>query len=269
MVCIGCGAVFESHRSDARFCLPCRERREREAANKTRPSQITGRRAEVNCLVCGALFIAKRKDACYCPAHRHRREMGLPLGEGDLLVHRRQQAVCVLCGSVFPSGRRDAKYCDECYGRRRQQQKASDLLTRLDTCPECGGNKNKKAKLCRSCYYKTRTGEKNPNWKGGQTRMDKGYSLIRKPRNGSPYTLEHIAIWEDANGPLPDGWVIHHLNGVKTDNRLENLAAMPRNQHHRAPRQALVPYEDHIRSLEERIRQLEERLRALEAPTRP
>ena len=40
--------------------------------------------------------------------------------------------------------------------------------------------------------------------------------------------LEHRYVWEQANGPIPKGWIIHHINGIKDDNRLENLVALPR-----------------------------------------
>lgn len=33
----------------------------------------------------------------------------------------------------------------------------------------------------------------------------------------------HDWIWEQANGPIPDGFAVHHVNGDKQDNRLENL----------------------------------------------
>lgn len=35
--------------------------------------------------------------------------------------------------------------------------------------------------------------------------------------------LGHVAAWEAANGPIPDGYQIHHVNGDKQDNRLGNL----------------------------------------------
>lgn len=42
---------------------------------------------------------------------------------------------------------------------------------------------------------------------------------------------EHRLVWEEANGPLPSGWIIHHKNGDKTDNRLENLEALDKTGH--------------------------------------
>ena len=36
----------------------------------------------------------------------------------------------------------------------------------------------------------------------------------------------HIFVWEDTHGPVPDGYHVHHINGDRLDNRLENLAAM-------------------------------------------
>ena len=52
----------------------------------------------------------------------------------------------------------------------------------------------------------------------------------RAHKNGC--VREHIVVWERAHGqPLPDGWVIHHLNGLKNDNRSENLIAMASGNH--------------------------------------
>ena len=33
----------------------------------------------------------------------------------------------------------------------------------------------------------------------------------------------HRFIWEAVHGPIPEGMVINHINGIKTDNRLANL----------------------------------------------
>jgi len=42
---------------------------------------------------------------------------------------------------------------------------------------------------------------------------------------------EHIVIWEKANGQLPDGYVIHHIDGNGHNNELSNLVAMSRGDH--------------------------------------
>lgn len=39
--------------------------------------------------------------------------------------------------------------------------------------------------------------------------------------------LLHRTVWQDAHGALPRGWVVHHVNFVKTDNDLDNLVALP------------------------------------------
>lgn len=43
--------------------------------------------------------------------------------------------------------------------------------------------------------------------------------------------LVHRCVWEAAFGKLPDGWIVHHCNKVKTDNRLENLVGLPDGYH--------------------------------------
>jgi hypothetical protein len=67
--------------------------------------------------------------------------------------------------------------------------------------------------------------------------MNDGYVMIYDPENPRAttrgYVCEHILVWEQANSkPLPSGWIIHHLNGVKNDNRPCNLAALPTKKHY-------------------------------------
>ena len=76
-----------------------------------------------------------------------------------------------------------------------------------------------------------RKGEKCCNWKGGKYKTPKGYIEIKKPEypkaNNRGYVLEHIFVFEEKTGLIvPDNCCIHHLNGNKSDNRIENLCLM-------------------------------------------
>jgi len=63
-----------------------------------------------------------------------------------------------------------------------------------------------------------------------KSRTVDGYIVMNTP-NG--YMGEHRYVWELAHGKLEKGWVVHHINGIKDDNRLENLIALPRHSHNR------------------------------------
>ena len=44
---------------------------------------------------------------------------------------------------------------------------------------------------------------------------------------------EHRLVWEKAHGPIPEGYIVHHKNGDKFDNRLENLEILTHAEHSR------------------------------------
>jgi hypothetical protein len=53
-------------------------------------------------------------------------------------------------------------------------------------------------------------------------------------------TPAHRLIWEKVNGPVPRGLDIDHINGVRTDNRIENLRLVTRSQNNQNVRRARI-----------------------------
>ena len=45
--------------------------------------------------------------------------------------------------------------------------------------------------------------------------------------------FEHVLVWEQHYGPVPEGFEIHHVNQDKLDNRIENLRLVNRLEHKR------------------------------------
>jgi predicted DNA-binding protein (UPF0251 family) len=79
--------------------------------------------------------------------------------------------------------------------------------------------------------------EENPSWKGGK-HIHSGYVRLRTPTDSiskgesNGYIREHDYIMEKHIGrALTKDEVVHHINGIKTDNRLENLQLMTRAEH--------------------------------------
>lgn len=79
--------------------------------------------------------------------------------------------------------------------------------------------------------------------------MPSGYVRVWEPShplaNRDGYVLEHRKVVHDAGVVIPPGTNVHHRNGIKDDNRLENLVVKPASTHHR----------DHVRAADAVVNQ--------------
>lgn len=179
---------------------------------------------ESKCSHCGCKFISRADhNQIYCSRKC----------AGSAKV--RAKGNCLYCNKEFEKRRSSSKYCSvTCQAAAR--------VTRVKVeCAKCGlefevwPSKVTKRNYCsRDCHIQwwrenCPAGDRSHNWKGGRTYMD-GYVWVTVGRNNR--VQEHRLVVEQTfDIKLGKDDIVHHINGDKTDNRIENLQIMTRGEH--------------------------------------
>jgi len=165
---------------------------------------------------------------------------------------------CLNCHKTFEPQKHKERIRRYCSKVCRNEYVKANKGSREITCEACGKvfreyNSNIKAyrtktgrtyhrRFCsHECRSKMNKGPNNPLFKG-QTKNRAGYIVIRGELVPEAYksmirrgdaVLEHRLIMAQHIGrPLNDWEVVHHKNGVKDDNRIENLELHTNESHH-------------------------------------
>lgn len=176
---------------------------------------------------------------------------------------------CPDCGKELYRAKAEfGKRCRECYMKARLPvgiitKRVHDIglkakknsLMYQDYCPKCGKElwhrKQYIGMMCHTCA------------KGdGTHKMGHGYVSCKVDVNDPLYCMagkngycfiHRLVMARHIGRPLSDDEIVHHINGIKTDNRIENLLLLPNQNEH------------DTFSL---VKQLQEKIRNLEMETR-
>lgn len=179
---------------------------------------MTSLRAIEKCLHCDGGFQPRRNGGRvqrYCSAGcRQAAKIGRARGSQRLPITNR----CEQCGGTFHPFYEAQRFCDsKCKG-------VAQRVDRRRTCDGCGAEFERghhRQRFCsRQCHYDSHI---------GNTVNAGGYLREFVPRgtpgaDGSGRMLQHRYVMQQAIGrPLEADETVHHINGDKLDNRLENL----------------------------------------------
>jgi hypothetical protein len=194
------------------------------------------------CKLCGEEFYVplswlKKERGSYCSMECFRKS--------ERFINKKRVVRCNVCNKEFSEyySNKTRKYCsNKCLYKSRigkpsgRKGKRHTLETRIilsikgkGRMPWCYGKKlSKDHRKKISLNHHHLTGKNHPLWNGGITKHSSGY--LKKMDKNHPFTqsdgyvfLHRLIIEQYLNRHLKPEETVHHINGIKDDNRIENL----------------------------------------------
>jgi endogenous inhibitor of DNA gyrase (YacG/DUF329 family) len=214
------------------------------------------------CLNCGKEFLIERiregrgkfcSQSCNASYHRH----GEPYANSVKVMNEARKGmppwnkmplteiICKQCGKHFMvnNPRKNAKFCStECFHKWHE----SKVCVKCDNCGKeiikitsQLNDHNFCSRDCKAKWSRTITGEKHHLWKGGRIKLPSGYIILKLDNDffismsdGKGYIPEHRLVMAKSLGRCLESWeVVHHKNGMRDDNRIENLELTTQGAH--------------------------------------
>jgi hypothetical protein len=191
------------------------------------------------CALCG-----KQKWLRPCDA-RHKRYCSRDCTDRSLRVERPKHPArwnhsygireCLICGNGYDARTPTQMYCTRKCALRNAQKQRMGRSASVRPCESCGKEFKPRSpsatgRFCsRKCTHDGMKGSKHSIWRGGRYITGEGYVKILMPNHPKAhghggYVAEHRVVIEKHLGRLlKRSETVHHINGNKSDNRIENL----------------------------------------------
>ena len=207
--------VDSKNKDNKKFCIDCGKELELGHIRKGRCQPCYNIFSMRLCIDCNQYRLIVNKGRCINCANKIR-----------------PYKICPQCNKSYNIR---GKICQNCRKKKRQDKVPKKKCECSPECPEMIPIITTKGKPMRYKKGHSPKNERSPNWVDEPSESN-GYRSIRAPDNPKCHKngkmKRHRWIYEQYYNVCLLPWIeIHHINGIKTDNRIENLQPVTKKEH--------------------------------------